>query len=510
MAELIARTDLTEGQRNFILRLGGEKLTEKAMLFLFKNKFKRAISRRTLRAILGRLTDMPKDLVVSSVEDKKEQPVLTDKLNLNVDKMLITCFVVGGEIDTYAYSELENYINEGFSVFVIPLEGKRKTKFNQQELSSIKADLPLLPNGARYLLDNDIRIERYNINILNLYGSRQSYTHLRHIKKHVIVPETSFTIYSTPTELNSPPTYLFTTGCINKKSRLYSKNHLGYLQEEQHKLGGIFIENGLVTQATFKSKREFAEALVVGDLHLPYENKMFIRNLKKQLETHRPKKVFLHDLLDLAPFSHHTHKNVWAKLNKDNTTEHLKQIRDKITGLIALCDNFGVEIYVVASNHDTHLMTGLMTQSLSKMNKEDATLYFQYGSLVLSENKKPLEAIFKVCGVSDSDINKLNFIDVKTGCESAGFTLNLHGDAGINGASFSSGGFKRIGAKAIVGHSHSCSRDGDVLTTGTSSKLLLGYNERGFSSWSDANVIVKKTDAYHEILIGDAENENVA
>ena len=498
---LTRRLDLTEEQIYLIWDLSEQKhndknLSENRMLFWLKYKHGLHITRRTLREVLGRATDTGMPLDVYRVLNKRQEIKNTDS-----DKLLITSFVVGGEIDSYAYSELEHYISEGFEIFVVPLESRRKQKFNQTELTNIKAELPLLPNGARYLLDAETTLEKYNIDIINLEGSRQSYSHLRHINKNVIVPDTYFYLQSTPTELTQQATYTMTTGCINKEKHLYSNTHNGYLQKSMHKLGGIFIENGVLTQSTFQAKKELAEALIVGDLHLPYESPDFIKYIKYQLEKYKPKKVFLHDLLDLAPFSHHTHNNIWAKLKKENTKEHLEQIKNKITGIIALCDVLGVEINVVASNHDTHLLTGLMNQSLSKMTKEDASLFFQYGHLVLTENLKPLHAIFKVCGVSDSDINKLNFVDVKSECKSAGFILNMHGDAGMNGASFSSSGFKRIGVKAVVGHAHSCGREGDVLTTGTSSRLLLGYNEKGFSSWSNSNVIVKQSDAYHELIL---------
>lgn len=72
---------------------------------------------------------------------------------------------------------------------------------------------------------------------------------------------------------------------------------------------------------------------------------------------------------------------------------------------------------------------------------------------------------------------------------SNGIELSLHGDQGPNGARGSLKNLRRIGTKAIIGHSHSPGIDEGGMQVGTSTRLRLEYNH-GPSSWLNTHAVI--------------------
>src|SRR5690606_34189370 len=67
-------------------------------------------------------------------------------------------------------------------------------------------------------------------------------------------------------------------------------------------------------------------------------------------------------------------------------------------------------------------------------------------------------------------------------CQIGGIEVGYHGDKGPNGSRGSIKGFGKIGAKTIIGHSHTPGIKDGVYQVGTSSRLRLEYNS-GPSGW---------------------------
>lgn len=70
-----------------------------------------------------------------------------------------------------------------------------------------------------------------------------------------------------------------------------------------------------------------------------------------------------------------------------------------------------------------------------------------------------------------------------------GIVVSFHGDKGINGARGSIGSFRGIGAKTIIGHSHTPGIMDGSYQVGTSSLLGLEYNS-GLSSWFHTHCLI--------------------
>jgi hypothetical protein len=81
--------------------------------------------------------------------------------------------------------------------------------------------------------------------------------------------------------------------------------------------------------------------------------------------------------------------------------------------------------------------------------------------------------------------------------------LGQHGDVGSNGSRGSLMQFRRLNTKVIVGHYHSPGRKDGAISVGTSTKLRVGYNNSGSSTWLQSHVIIHEDGkAQHINFIG--------
>lgn len=85
--------------------------------------------------------------------------------------------------------------------------------------------------------------------------------------------------------------------------------------------------------------------------------------------------------------------------------------------------------------------------------------------------------------------------------------LNFHGDAGINGARGSIRSHASANEGSISGDSHQLALWGGYLNVGTSTRLKIGYNNKGYSSWTNG-VALAYPDGTRQLLVylGIADN----
>jgi hypothetical protein len=76
-------------------------------------------------------------------------------------------------------------------------------------------------------------------------------------------------------------------------------------------------------------------------------------------------------------------------------------------------------------------------------------------------------------------------------CPNAGGGIEcaLHGHKGANGAKANIQQFAKMGPKANVAHTHSAAIFEGIYQAGTCSKLDLGYNRGGLSSWNLSHIV---------------------
>jgi hypothetical protein len=85
-----------------------------------------------------------------------------------------------------------------------------------------------------------------------------------------------------------------------------------------------------------------------------------------------------------------------------------------------------------------------------------------------------------------------------------GIYLGFHGDRGPNGARGSIKNMSKIGAKTVIGHTHSPGIEKGCYQVGTSTWLSLGYTS-GPSSWHNTHCLVHPNGKRQLVNIVDGE-----
>ena len=454
-----------------------------------QNEISQAVGRprRTIRRWIATYKEtLPTEAIVA-----EPKPSASTKEPLG-DKFILTSYVYGSSINTKALASMQAFAKAGYAVMVMPISLSGTAK-----MEHTSSRLPQLPDGVEWLINREIKNDLFTI--LNLVGVRQTYGHLKSVSDNYIVPSHYFEVVSTPSVFLDAVKYVITTGTCSDTHALYAHSQVGFQQKKRHRCGFLKIEKGVVEQHTFEDYDKKVDAFILGDVHLPYVSQDFFLNFIERLEEDKPSTVILHDYFDLAPISHHTYSSVEATLNRECLAKHFRNIKAQHSMLMSICMNHNVKPIIVSSNHDVHFIKGLLDRPLDKLHsKDEFELYFKLGTEFFVNGKKPVEAVLASLNVEASAID---IIDANNRFNVNGYNLQYHGDSGVNGSKWASSGISKLGVKAVVGHSHSASRIDDVLTVGTSSRLDLGYNAKGLSSWSDCNVLVRGNNAHHVIKL---------
>lgn len=451
------------------------------------------------KSAISRKLDIPRSTVRGWLSDIEIEEEKEDDASLVARKCVITSFLVGSSLCKATIKYLENYVKQGYPVYVFPVNGA------VGYFKSVNLDtLPELPAGFEYIFSKDIEVA--NLKICNLTGHRMTLSHFKTVSKHVVVPHNTFDILSTPNVFSKEVKYVVGTGTVSDLNKIERSSHAKLSKFRNSKNGGLLIHGDSLTHldAQEASVPSFADAIVLGDVHLPQSKNdfaSFIEKLKNYIQTYKPKSIFLHDYIDGGMFSHHLYNTSpfdTLVRSEGAISDYIVQTKNQHNMIVSLLKEHNIAINIVKSNHDSHVVKGLVTQVPKNLkNKLELSLYFKLGAEIIS-NKNLVDAYLKTIGC---EVEGIQYTDVNEPKEVGGYSLSLHGDKGINGSRFDSRQVSLLGVKAIVGHAHSASRSGDVLTVGTNSGINLGYNQNGLSSWSNVDVIVYSNSATHLLKI---------
>lgn len=305
----------------------------------------------------------------------------------------------------------------------------------------------------------------------------------------------------------------WSTGTISNID--YPNTISGHLDSKNHTLGGIlltwneeykrYIPRNLIfkgneicdlnisyTKNNYKVLKEIS-GIVLGDLHLPEEDQKAISKTKQMIKTLSPNVVMIHDIASWNSISHHEFNQHLTKLknknneNKDLETE-LKSVIEHLNDFVF--DLKDINFKIVNSNHDDFINKWLETGEFIKDSvnaKIGAQLFIKY-----LEGKNILDGYLP---------KNVQFLPKNTSFEVEGFELSEHGDAGINGMKGSIASFNKGLNKTIIGHTHSPENTEHTIVVGTLSKLIVNYNQKGFTKWSHCNAIIHRNGTHQLIFI---------
>jgi len=309
-----------------------------------------------------------------------------------------------------------------------------------------------------------------------------------------------------PTGDDNIPKAIITTGACTEPNYNIN-NRIGRIATKDHVIGALAVDitdnnyfhfrhltaqkNGLFFDIDGKYDTRFRKlrstlAFVVGDLH-PYNvNPDHQACTLEQILHFKPKDVFMHDVFNAYSISHHAEghfikqhqiferqgRNLEAELIE--TLKEIKKYTEVTKGTVN----------VVPSNHDHHLYRYLDEGRFidDKGNKLMAAHLY----LAALKGYNPLEIGLKLVGELPPN---LNFLSNK-GKKIKGIELGRHGHLGANGARGSLKAMEEAEHKSITGHGHSAQKIRNTYKVGTSTDFRIGYNDDGFSNWSQTNAVV--------------------
>jgi hypothetical protein len=313
------------------------------------------------------------------------------------------------------------------------------------------------------------------------------------------------------------PKIMFTTGACTKKN--YTESKAGKKGEFHHSIGFAIVEikdeeTYFFRQVSANDKTgEFidlfyyvndgnityeteVEACAMGDIHVAHVDKEVIDlTLNDLFVKLRPKKLFIHDIMDSESISHHNLKDPFKlhQMEMSGRNSLANEVDEMLTWLEQIKD---YDVYIVKSNHDTHIDQFLASTDWRKMTTfKNAIPYMEYATAML-KGEAPN-------GIVPYLINRKfpKFKCLTDNCNVTvkGFLMSVHGHEGASGSRGSVQQFSRLSTKSVTAHSHSISRVGGAVSVGTSTHLRVGYN-KSFSSWTQAHGIVNRLGKFQHIV----------
>lgn len=313
------------------------------------------------------------------------------------------------------------------------------------------------------------------------------------------------------------PKILTTTGACTVPN--YTDSRAGKLGEFHHTLGAVLVEvrgkefhlrqiNADKTGSFIDLDRWYtpdgvqkappALALSMGDTHVRATDPEVIEATFGKggiVDTLDPEVLAWHDLLDGDSINHHHDGNPFLAAHKREFG--LDNAREEVLEAIEFLRKYsnGRRSIVVPSNHDDFLQRWL-SRADWRQDPTNAEFYLET-ALAMVRQAKCRDANAEKLNAFSYWVNRKlaahgDHIQCLKNDESftvAGIELGMHGDHGPNGARGSIKNLRRLGAKAIIGHSHSPGIDEGAYQNGTSTRLRLGYNT-GPSSWLNSHTVV--------------------
>ena len=461
-----------------------------------------------IEKIWGNWTNFVKEVEENLLVTRTNLEKVFDK---NIDKIVITHVNDGSEINLEFYKCLITYCkankaelgilwgksirkNETFSkdIFAL-LKPHLATKFVFEKDKSCIAQDFLIPITQKNPLSN---LDKLSTNLRTIIvGSTKQYLEVFPYKQYM-----PYRIGCSTGTLSLPEYKDTIAGNIDNKYHKYGAILLEWNQEKnRYVIRNLIFNDNCICDLDIKYymnktvKNKTIPAIVLGDLHLPDEDKVALDKTIEFIKKYNPEYVMLHDIASWNSICHHNFGK--ALFNAQNITfenaclgNEMKVVVDKIWNLSQVCSN--TKFKIVNSNHDAFVEKWLDTGEFVKDKTNarlGAELFMDY-----CDGKHILDPHLP---------NNFEYLPRNESFEICGFELSEHGDSGISGAFGSPNAFNKTFENCIVGHTHSCAINGNTIYAGTLSKLIVNYNQKGMTKWIHANVLIYENNTAQIIII---------
>jgi hypothetical protein len=344
----------------------------------------------------------------------------------------------------------------------------------------------------------------------------QTYTR----KKWGIFPHPRISLESVATMFKEPAKLIMTTGSVSLPN--YVPKKAGIRAEFHHVIAAVLVEldedgdvfcrhliaekDGSFQDLTHRvvngdvTDGHRIEAITWGDIHFEMIDPDVAQacwgdegEANGIIDVLEPKYQFFHDVADFRARNHHNigdHHFRFEMYSKG--TENVDEVMQNVADFVLTAQRDFCTSIVVESNHDKMLLKWL---------KNADYRYDPVNAVFFLECQK---RIYQAIASDEDDFSIFEYVlkerakieDVQFLRESSSFTIcgnaiecALHGHKGANGAKADIKQFAKMGPKANVAHTHSAAIFEGIYQAGTTSKLDLGYNRGGLSSWNHSHIV---------------------
>lgn len=331
-----------------------------------------------------------------------------------------------------------------------------------------------------------------------------------------ILGHTKLQLKVIPTPGNKLPKILTTTGACTVAN--YTDSKAGKIGEFHHVLGAVVVEledkvfhmrhvsadtkTGEFTDLsntyspTGHRRAERPLALVMGDTHVDFiDPKVEMATFGKGgiVDILNPAQLVWHDVLDGYSCNPHHGKNPFNRVAKrksgaDDVSAEVKRAID----FVAKRTTGDRQSVVVASNHNDFLKRWIVATDW-RDDPTNAEFYLKTALAMVKgtdlDDSGTVSLDPFAYWISRAGHPQIRVLTTDESFQLGGVDLGQHGELGPNGARGSIRNIRRVGARSIIGHSHTPGIDEGCMQVGTSTRLRLEYNH-GPSSWLNAHAIL--------------------
>lgn len=296
------------------------------------------------------------------------------------------------------------------------------------------------------------------------------------------------------------PHALMSPGAITKP--YYPDTKQGRMAYDDHVIGGIIVEienggmyhfrqvqsdnNGSfidlgIEYSRAGSKKIQTEALIPGDYHAGDHDLLVKKVILELSKTLKPKSLVLHDLFNGKSVNRHEIEKKVSRAGLGPFSSLEYELMITYDELVDLSKDSN-KVYIIRSNHD--MWIDLYLEEGRYIEDSENFIIGHKLAIAKFNGEIPLEAGLRALDTK----NKLKNVEFLTLGSDLRITpkkiqLGAHGHQGANGARGNTIVMERTYGNSVSGHSHTPEILHGAYVVGTSTHLVLPYNEGGASSW---------------------------
>lgn len=327
-----------------------------------------------------------------------------------------------------------------------------------------------------------------------------------------IFPHTKVSLNSIATNGMDMPKLLYTTGAVTlRDDDAYSDSKAGKLGQFHHSLAAVVVElegdlfhirhvNASSDGSFYDLKHRYSAkgrtkaaaplGLTIGDIHAEHAEEDALAATKEMIKFLKPKKLFMHDVLNFGSQSHHnTFLEKYKRRQKGTDC-----IRKELVKTFEVMDSLLIgdsKAIVVPSNHHDHFDQWLGNDKNANC-LTNARIFAETRQMMLDDidnTGKHLSSFEYWARKLLKGYKDVQFLRMGESCMVKGVEHTYHGHKGPGGSRGSTAGLSKIGAKVTKGHNHGPEIIDGAHSVGALESRTVGFIQGTPNNWLASNIL---------------------